>query len=88
MEYARRNSSESETNIQSEVERFAAIPGQALAYKIGQMKITELRHRAERELGRRYDVRAFHRVVLESGSLPLDVLEAKVDRWIAAQRKG
>jgi len=87
-EYARRNSSESETNIRSEVERFAAIPGQALAYKIGQMKITELRRRAERELGPRYDVRAFHRVVLESGSLPLDVLEAKVDRWIAARRSG
>jgi len=88
MEYARRNSSESEVSIQSEVERFAAIPGQALAYKIGQMKITELRRRAERALGPRFDVRAFHRVVLESGSLPLDVLEAKVDRWIAAQRKG
>jgi uncharacterized protein (DUF885 family) len=51
------------------------------------MKITELRRRAERELGPRFDVRAFHRVVLESGSLPLDVLEAKVDRWIVARRK-
>jgi uncharacterized protein (DUF885 family) len=87
-EYARRNSSESDNNIRSEVERFAAIPGQALAYKIGQLKITELRRRAERELGPRFDVRAFHRAVLESGSLPLDVLEAKVDRWIAARRKG
>ena len=87
MEYARRNSSESEINIRSETERFAAIPGQALAYKIGQMKITELRGRAERALGSRFDVRAFHRVVLESGSLPLGVLEAKVDRWIA-RRKG
>jgi uncharacterized protein (DUF885 family) len=87
MEYARRNSSESDVNIRSEVERFAAIPGQALAYKVGQMKITELRHRAQHELGPRFDVRAFHRVVLESGSLPLDVLEAKVDRWVAARRK-
>ena len=86
-EYARRNSSESDVNIRSEVERFAAIPGQALAYKVGQMKITELRHRAQHELGPRFDVRAFHRVVLESGSLPLDVLEAKVDRWVAARRK-
>ena len=87
-EYARRNSSESETKIRSEVERFAAIPGQGLAYKIGELKITELRRRAERELGPRFDVRAFHRVVLESGTLPLEVLEAKVDRWIAARRKG
>jgi uncharacterized protein (DUF885 family) len=87
-EYARRNSSESDVNIRAEVERFVAIPGQGLAYKIGQMKITELRRRAERALGPRFDVRAFHRVVLESGSLPLDVLEAKVDRWIVAQRKG
>jgi uncharacterized protein (DUF885 family) len=88
MEYARRNSSESEVSIKSEVERFAAIPGQALAYKIGQMKISELRRRAERELGGRFDVRAFHRVVLESGSLPLDALEAKVNRWIVARQTG
>jgi uncharacterized protein (DUF885 family) len=88
IEYARRNSSSSELTIRTEVERFAAIPGQALAYKIGQMKITELRRRAERELGPRFDVRAFHRVVLESGALPLEVLESKVDRWIAARRNG
>ncbi|HEU4719936.1 MAG TPA: DUF885 domain-containing protein [Gemmatimonadaceae bacterium] len=88
MEYARRNSSSSELTIRTEVERFAAIPGQALAYKIGQLKITELRRRAERELGPRFDIRAFHRVVLESGALPLEVLESKVNRWIAAQRNG
>jgi uncharacterized protein (DUF885 family) len=84
MAYARANSAESETSIESEVERFAAIPGQALAYKIGQLKITELRKRAEARLGARFDIKAFHRVVLESGALPLSVLEAKVDRWIAA----
>jgi uncharacterized protein (DUF885 family) len=86
MEYARQNSSQSETNIQAEVERFAAIPGQALAYKMGQMKITELRRRAEAALGSRFDIKAFHRAVLESGALPLDVLDAKIDRWIARQR--
>ena len=86
MEYARRNSSQSETTIQSEVERFAAIPGQGLAYKIGQMKITELRQRAEAALGSRFDIKAFHRAILEDGALPLDVLDAKIDRWIAARR--
>jgi uncharacterized protein (DUF885 family) len=87
MAYARANSSQSETSTESEVERFAAIPGQALAYKIGQLKITELRKRAETQLGARFDIKAFHRVVLESGALPLSVLEAKVDRWIATGGK-
>ena len=85
-EYARLNSAASETVIQSEVERFSAIPGQGLAYKIGQLKITELRRRAERALGARFDIKAFHRAVLEDGALPLDVLDAKIDRWIAARR--
>jgi uncharacterized protein (DUF885 family) len=86
IDYARRNSSESETTIVSEVERFIAIPAQALAYKIGELKITELRRRAESALGDRFDVKAFHRAVLEDGALPLDVLEAKIDRWIEQQR--
>ena len=85
-EYARQNSANSETNIQAEVERFAAIPGQALAYKVGEMKITELRRRAEAALGPRFDIKAFHRAVLEDGALPLDVLDAKIDRWIAARQ--
>ena len=86
-EYARRNSAASETIIQSEVERFSAIPAQGLAYKIGQLKITELRRRAEAALGPRFDVKAFHRAVLEDGALPLDVLDAKIDRWISARRR-
>jgi uncharacterized protein (DUF885 family) len=86
-EYARRNSATSETIIQSEVERFSAIPAQGLAYTIGQRKITELRRRAEAALGPRFDVKAFHRAVLEDGALPLDVLDAKIDRWIAARRQ-
>lgn len=86
MEYARQNSATSETVIQSEVERFAAIPAQGLAYKVGEMKITELRHRAEAALGPRFDIKAFHRAILEDGALPLDVLDDKIDRWIAAQQ--
>jgi uncharacterized protein (DUF885 family) len=86
IEYARQNSSQSETAIVSEVERYIAIPSQALAYKIGELKITELRRRAERELGPRFDIKAFHREILQDGALPLDVLEAKIDRWIARQR--
>ena len=70
----------------AETERYIAIPGQALAYKIGQLKISELRERAERELGPRFDVRKFHTAILVDGALPLDVLEAKVDRWIVAQK--
>lgn len=84
--YARANSSSSDESIESEVERFMAIPGQALAYKVGQLKIRELRVRAEKELGPKFDVKKFHRVILENGPLPLGVLEARVDRWIAAQK--
>jgi uncharacterized protein (DUF885 family) len=83
IDYARANSSQGEAALVSEIERFMAIPAQALAYKIGQMKITELRQRAEAALGPRFDIRAFHRAILEDGALPLDVLEAKMERWIA-----
>ena len=80
------NSGMSETEVVAEVERYIAIPGQALAYKIGQLKILELRARAERELGSRFDLRDFHSQVLMTGALPLTVLEHKIDEWIAARR--
>ena len=85
--YMLENSAASETEAVSETERYIAIPGQALAYKVGELKIQELRDRAEAALGDAFDIRAFHAAVLEDGSLPLDVLEAKIDRWIAAQQK-
>jgi uncharacterized protein (DUF885 family) len=84
--YMDANSSAAEARRVSEAERYMAIPGQALAYKIGQLKLAELRARAEKELGPKFDVRKFHTAVLADGALPLDVLEAKIDRWIATQR--
>jgi uncharacterized protein (DUF885 family) len=84
--YATQNSAEAEARKVSETERFMAIPSQALAYKIGQLKISELRARAERALGAKFDVRKFHTAVLNDGALPLGVLEAKIDRWIETQR--
>jgi uncharacterized protein (DUF885 family) len=80
------NSSMGRTDATAEVERYIAIPGQALAYKLGQLKILELRARAEQALGPKFDIRGFHAQVLDSGALPLTVLEAKIDRWIAERR--
>lgn len=86
IDYALLNSSNGETRTISEVERFIAIPSQALAYKIGQLKITELRQRAEKALGPKFNLKTFHREILEDGALPLDVLELKINRWIAEQK--
>ncbi len=82
IQYSLENESESEVKITSEIERYMANPGQALSYKIGQLKIRELRIKAETALGENFDIRAFHRVVLESGCIPLALLEEKVNRWI------
>ena len=80
------NSAASETDATAEAERYMAIPGQALAYKIGQLKIVELRRKAEKALGPKFKVAEFHDEVLRDGSVPLDVLEQKIERWIAAKK--
>jgi uncharacterized protein (DUF885 family) len=86
LDYMDANSAAGEARRVSEAERYMAIPGQAVAYKIGQLEIQRLREKAERELGPRFDIRKFHTVVLANGALPLHVLQGEVDRWIAGQR--
>jgi uncharacterized protein (DUF885 family) len=86
IQYILDNSSRGRSNATAETERYIAIPGQALAYKIGQLKISELRTRAEKALGARFDIREFHAQVLMTGALPLAVLERKIDDWIAAKK--
>jgi uncharacterized protein (DUF885 family) len=85
IDYFRANTALGDADIRAEVERYVAWPGQALAFKVGQLKILELRRRAQQRLGPRFDVRAFHAQVVDSGSLPLAVLEKKIDRWIEGQ---
>ena len=87
VDYMLANTAQSRTEAESEINRYIANPGQALAYKVGQLKIRELRTRAEKALGDRFDVREFHAQVLMTGALPLAVLEQKIDAWIAAKRQ-
>ena len=86
IEYMLANSSMGRTDATAEVERYIAIPSQALAYKTGAMTIQRLRKKAEAELGDKFDVRDFHAQVLMTGALPLAILEKKIDAWIAAKK--
>ena len=86
IDFFKANTSMSDEEITVEVDRYIVWPAQALAYKIGQLKIRELRDYATRELGEKFDVRKFHDQVLDNGALPLDVLEARIKNWVAAQK--
>jgi uncharacterized protein (DUF885 family) len=88
VDYFHAHSAIDEVDVQTETDRYISIPGQALAYKVGQLKIIELRERAKAKLGPKFDVRKFHDTVLDAGALPLDVLEARVDTWIAGEKAG
>jgi uncharacterized protein (DUF885 family) len=86
VDYFHQHSSLDEPTVQSEIDRYIAWPAQALAYKAGQMKILELRDRAENALGAKFDIRAFHDEVVDAGAMPLDMLDARINAWIASQK--
>jgi len=88
IDYFKANSSKSEHDIVVEIDRYLVWPGQALAYKLGELKIKELRAYATQELGKKFDVRLFHDEVLKDGAVPLSVLETKIKDWVAAQKRG
>ena len=88
VDYFRANSSVPDAAIKSEIQRYLVTPGQATAYKIGMLKIQQLRKHAETELGSKFDIRGFHDAVLGGGAMPLDLLEKRVDLWIAAKKAG
>ena len=84
--YMTDNSALSKANIEAEVNRYIADPGQALAYKLGELKIRELRARSQKALGDKFDLRRFHDAVLGQGPVPLDMLDAQIDAWIATEQ--
>jgi prolyl oligopeptidase len=82
IEYFKSNSPKSELDIVNEIDRYIGWPGQALGYKIGQLKILELRERAEAQLGDKFDIREFHDQLLSTGAVPLSVMETELNAWI------
>jgi uncharacterized protein (DUF885 family) len=86
VEFMRKSGAVDEPTIQSETDRYISWPAQALSYKLGQLKIRELRDHAQKELGSKFDIRTFHDEILDGGTLPLDLLEARTDKWIAEQK--
>jgi uncharacterized protein (DUF885 family) len=86
VEYFRQSGAVDEPTIQSETDRYIAWPGQALSYKLGQLKILELRERAQKELGPKFDIRIFHDEIVDGGELPLDLLDARTNKWIEQQK--
>jgi uncharacterized protein (DUF885 family) len=87
IDFMKENTAKTENDIIVEVDRYIVWPGQALAYKLGELKIKELRARASRELGARFDLRKFHNALLDDGPLPLDLLEKRIDNWVAEQKR-
>ena len=88
VDFMLQNSAEPLPSVQSEVRRYIVLPGQATSYKVGMMKIQELRSRAEEALGEQFDIRAFHDTILTGGAMPLTLLERRVDNWIAETLDG
>jgi uncharacterized protein (DUF885 family) len=86
VDFFRKSGAIDEPTIQSETDRYIAWPAQALAYKLGQLKFRELRERAQKELGPKFDIRRFHDQMLSGGVLPLDLLDARTDGWIKAEQ--
>jgi len=86
IEFFLENTAKQELDVVNEIDRYISMPGQALAYKIGQLQISAIRAKAEKDLGPKFDIRAFHDELLKDGALPLDLLEAKMNDWMAGQK--